>query len=446
MSRLPRFLSALFLIALAGCASPAKLAERSHAALGQGDLRKAYEMARRALEKDPALPEARTAFGEAATAIAIDYRTRIARTAEVDTIAAAREAFAFRDFRAEIAHQPVSIATDPWDIELEAALATGAARLRYQDAEWSLQEGRPKEAYRRFLESEDFDPNYRDVGRRVPATLERALTRVAILPFENQTGVRDLSTALTERMVRETAQRTGSPALFFTRVVDVDDVFEGTTVAELRRMTRDDAIGIGRRLRADRVVYGRFTGLQVDNSTYDFTVPVFHKVVEKVADGPDQVRWIETQMEVRARERRVRVVMSYEVIDTNDGDVLAARDVPRETFARVVWSDYRADGDCDAYAFVPDAGAPGRERGRDSEDRWKKTMGSWTLPAFLERARSTPARRDWSSEYRGEFIADTRSRPVFLGTLPAVEDMVLVALHDSPEPVIKTLRELDPDD
>jgi hypothetical protein len=437
---------ALALLAVAGCASPAKLTERSHRALAEGDLRKAYETARRALEKDPSYADARTAFGEAATAIAIDHRTRIARTAEVDTVAAARAALEFRDFRAELARQPVVIAADPNDIELEAVLCAGAARIRYQEAEQSLRSGRPKEAYRRFVESEDFDPNYRDVRRRVPETLERALTEVAILPFENQTGVRDLSPAIAEQMIRESDRGTGSPALFFTRVVDLESVLENTSVAEMMRMTRDDAIGIGRRLDADRVVYGRLTGLQVDNSTYDFTVPVFHKQIDKVADGPDRVRWIESRVEVRARERHVRVVMQYEVIDTHNGDVLAAREVPRETFARVAWSDYRAEGDCDDYAFVPDPGTPGRERARDSEDRWKKTMGSWSLPAFLERARKDPSRREWSREYRGEFAHDTRGRPVFLGTLPAVEDMVLLALHDAEEPVIRTLRELDPDD
>ena len=81
------FLTLLPLLALlGGCASPAKLAERSHDALAAGDLRKAYEMARRALEKDPSHPDARSAFGAAATRIAIDYRTRIGRLAPIDTI------------------------------------------------------------------------------------------------------------------------------------------------------------------------------------------------------------------------------------------------------------------------------------------------------------------------------------------------------------------------
>ena len=443
------FLFALLplLLALAGCASPAKLAQQSHDALAQGDLRKAYEMARRALEKDPAHADARSAFGEAATRIAIDYRTRIGRLAPIDTIEAAREAIAFREFRAEVARQPVTIATDPADLEIEMVLCEGAARLRYRDAEHSLASGLPKEAYRRFLESEEFDPDYRDVDRRISAAFERALTRVAILPFENQTDVPDLSPRLAERMVLESERRSGSPSLFFTRVIDLQSVFEGTSVAQMHRMTREDALAIGQRLQADRVVYGRFTGLRVDNATHDFIVPLYRKEIVKVADGPEQERWTETMMSVRVRERHVRVVMAWEVVDVRSGDLLAAHEEPREAFARVAWTDYRPDGNSRAYQFMPDdPGDPGRRRGHDSAQRWKDAMGSWTLPAFLERVRSGPDRNTWSREYRGEFVGDTRGHPVFLAVLPEVEDLVFVALREAEEPVIGTLRELDPDD
>ena len=435
------------LLALAGCASPAKLAERSHDALVQGDLRKAYEMARRALDKDPSHSDARSAFGAAATRIAIDYRTRIARLAPIDTIDAAREAIAFREFRAEVAQQPVAIATDPDDLEIELTLFEAAARLRYRDAEQSLASGHPKEAYRRFLESEEFDPEFGDLGRRIPATLERALTHVAILPFENQTDVPDLSPRMAERMVQESERRSGSPSLFFTRVIDLQRVFEGTSVAQMQRMTREDALAIGRRLRADRVVYGRYTGLRVDNATQDFIVPLYRKEIVKVADGPDQERWTETMMNVRVRERHIRVVMAWEVVDVHSGDLLAAHEEPREAFARVAWSDLRVDGDCDHYRFAPDdPGGPRRGQGQESAQRWKEAMGSWTLPAFLERIRSGPDRNTWSRQYRGEFVNDTRGHPVFLAVLPEVEDLVFVALHEAEEPVIGTLRDLDPED
>jgi hypothetical protein len=139
--------------------------------------------------------------------------------------------------------------------------------------------------------------------------------------------------------------------------------------------------------------------------------------------------------------------MTWEVVDVRSGDLLAAHEEPRESFARVAWSDYRVDGECKDYRFAPDdPGSPRRERGHESAERWKEAMGSWTLPAFLERVRTGPDRNTWSRQYRGEFINDTRGYPVFLAAPPEVEDLVFVALHKAEEPVIGTLRELDSED
>jgi len=119
---------ALLALTVIGCASSAELARRSRRSLAAGDLRQAYETARRALDKDAENAEARAAFGAAATEMAIQYRTRIARIAPVDTVAAAREALEFRAFRAEVDRYPVAIAGDPDDLEVEARLGTAAYR------------------------------------------------------------------------------------------------------------------------------------------------------------------------------------------------------------------------------------------------------------------------------------------------------------------------------
>jgi hypothetical protein len=446
----PRFLPYLPLVLLllvSACAGPNKLAKQSRQALMQGDVRKAYEKARRGVEKDPENAAAREAYGAAATQIAVDYRERIERLAPGDTVGAARLAIEFRQFRSEVARYPVQVAVDPDDVRIEAALCEGAARMLYRDAERSLAARRPKEAYRRFQEAATFQPGYRDVHKRANAALERALTEVAILPFEDQIGVPGLSSEMAGRMQGEALRRTGSPALFFTRMVDPGDILESISLGEARRMTRDDALAIGRRLRADRVVCGRYTGLQVDNHTSDFTVPVYARHVDKGPDGETRERWTESSLDVLARQRVVRVMVAFEVLDTRSGQVLASHTVPREVFARVAWTSYRADGDCDRFTLAPPAAAQvPADRVKRSQERWKETMGSWTVPAFLERARQKPERRAWSRDYRTDFHGDTRQRPVWLAELPGVDDMVFVALRNSEEPVIAALRELDDQD
>jgi hypothetical protein len=447
----PRFLLCvpivLLLLVAGGCAGPNKLAKQSRVALMQGDLRKAYDKARRGVEKDPENAAARSAFGAAATQIATDYRERIARMAPGDTVDAARLAIEFRQFRAEVARYPVPVATDPADLDREAALCRGAARILYRGGDESFAARRPKEAYRQFNEAAGFDPGYRDVSRRVTETLDRALTDVAILPFEDQVGVNGLSADLAARMQQEVLRRCGSPALFFTRVVDDRVVMDNLSVRESRRMTRDDALAIGRRVHADRVVCGRYTGLQVDNNTSDFTVSLYSKVTDKGPDGQPRDRWVETPVDVLVRQRNVRVAMTFEVLDTRTGEVLETQTVPREAFARVAWTSYRADGDCDRFQLAPPAEAQvPADRVRRSQERWKESMGSWSVSAFLDRARQKPERRAWAAGYRSDFYGDSRQRPVWLAELPGVDDMVYLALRNVDEPVIAALRDIDGND
>jgi len=437
----------VLLVFAAGCAGPNKLAKQSQQALMHGDLRKAYEKARRGLEKDPGNTAARNAFGAAATQIATDYRERITRLAAGDTVDAARLAMEYHQFRSEVARYPVPVATDPRDVEVEAALCQGAARALYDDAEANLADRRPKEAYRQFHEAAGFDPGYRDVSKRVTETLSLALTDVAILPFEDQVGVNGLSAELADRMQHEVLRRCGSPALFFTRMVDGREVMEHVSMREAQRMTRDDALRVGRRVRADRVVTGRYTGLQVDNNTSDFTVSLYSKVTDKGADGQPRDRWVETPVDVLVRQRTVRLMMTFEVLDTRTGTVLSTQNVPREVYARVAWTSYRPEGDCDRFTLAPpEAAMIPADRVKRSQERWKDAMGSWSVSAFLGRAQAKPERRSWSRDYRPDFYNDTRQHPVWLAELPGVDDMVFVALRNAEEPVVSALRDLDGED
>jgi hypothetical protein len=171
---------------------------------------------------------------------------------------------------------------------------------------------------------------------------------------------------------------------------------------------------------------------------------MWSKVTDKGPDGQPRERWVETPMDVLARQRTVRVTMTYEVLDTRSGRVLASATVPREVHARVAWTSYRPDGDCDRFTLAPPATAEvPAERTKRAQERWKDSMGSWTVPAFLERARQKPERRSWSRDYRPDFYSDTRQHPVWLAELPGVDDMVFVALRDAENPVLAALRELD---
>ncbi|HEX4936879.1 MAG TPA: hypothetical protein VFV33_27040, partial [Gemmatimonadaceae bacterium] len=129
--------------------------------------------------------------------------------------------------------------------------------------------------------------------------------------------------------------------------------------------------------------------------------------------------------------------------ETDGGTTLVRHDEPLSAAARVTYTSYRPEGDCDDYALVsPDlkrrdsSAASGRERA------WKEHCGSWDLPAYLEAVRKG-SRRSYQASMRSEFHGDTESRPVILGELPPAEDLAAVAVRRSWEPVVEALRRLE---
>ena len=435
---------ALLALLTMSCASADKLARQSDQMLARGDLRGAYEKARRELDKDAGNVNARNAYAAAATELSDDFKGRVLRLAAADTIAAARTALDFRDLRAEIARYPVEVTPEVSYLTQEDRILTGAARQRYREGDEALALAHPKEAWRHFTEAMGFDPGYRDVENRVAQAYAQALTRVAVVPFENQVEVPGLAQSLQQTLATEMSRRSASPAFRFTRVLSPADVDDRMTVSQSRGLTRDQARSLGRTLGADRVVCGRITGLRSDSDLADWRFPVYHSESGKDPDGNPVERWVESMLHVISRTRHVQVTCSYEVVDVKSGEVLAADSQPYESWARVVWSDFAASGDCDRYRLSPPE-ASSTESDRAQKD-WDEHMRGMPLPQVLEKARASDRRERWDSRYRPEFPRDSREHPVFLAQLPPEHDMAFLALQAAWQPVLDALRSLDPQD
>lgn len=433
---------------LAGCASSTQLARRSDEALQRGDLRKAYEMARRALDKEPGNPAAQGAFANAATQLSDDYKGRVLRLAAVDTIAAARMALDFRSARMEFARYPVTLPQDPPYRERETLVLGAAARIRYAEAARSLAAGRPKEAVRRYEECAEFVPGYLDVDEQAAVAMDRATSWVAVMPFDNQVAIPGLGHDLSGRVGGELAVRAGSPAFRFTRAISPSELDGKLTVTQARGLTREQAVELGRTLGVERVVAGRLTGLRTNTVTEDMTHPIWHRTLEKLPDGTVQEHWERVDLRVIDRVRTVELTCTYEVVEVLTGEVLATRTEPVGAAARIVWSDFVAEDDCDDYALATPAMRQKDSRDADNRAReWKSRYGDRTLPTFLETVREQRDKRArYHSRYRDEFYGDTRARPVFMGELPDEDEMAWVALRDAWKPVIQSLQALDPVD
>ena len=436
-------LPALALLLAAGCAGPAKLAQQSQEALDRGDFRKAYDKALRAVEKDPQNQLARQAYDEASARVADDYIARVRAQAAVDSVRAADLAMDFRGFRASVAaHGSALPANRAYEAD-EDRIVTAAAREFYRRGRADMTAKRPKQAWRDFGTAQAYVPDYADAAKRQQDAYRAARARVALLPFEDGVAVRGLAPAIAQQLDQQVPSHTSN--LHFTELAAPAAVANAMSVAQANRMTRDDALAIGRKLGVDRVVTGRFAGLRSNHDLKDLTLPVFRKIEQKNEQGEPIVKWFESSLTVVTREREVTVNWEYAVLDVKTGAVLLTRTRPAVAAARIVWTDFKPEGDCDRYALLPpDVRKTDDARAKRVDAQWQDRVGSWTLPALLIKARDERGRRQWSRDYRGEFRGvESRRRPVWLGELPGEDDLAFVALDGVWRDVVSGLQELD---
>jgi len=428
---------------LPGCAGPAKLAQRSEGKLAGGNPTRAWALAIRALDKEPGNPRARAAAAAAAGAIADDWRRRIRALADADSIQAAEQVLEFASFRAGAARYATVPVDSAW-MRDERLLCRAAAGIHYRQGAAALEAGRPKQAYFRLSQTERFVPGYRDAARLAARAYENALTRVAIVPFGTSSGHGSLGREVAGIWRDELAQSLAPPATRFTRVLQGEDVNRTMTVAELDRLSREDAVRIGRRAGADRVVWGSIGGVDSDTRTETFRDAIAHRVSRKDADGREIVEWVEVPIVVVARVRTVTVHFGYELIATQSGATLAHRDDRPSITARALWTAYLPEGDLDDYALVSgSARKVDPKQAQQIEKRWHAVAGEGTTLRQVFEARRS-ARE--SARYRRESLPlfYPGARPfVFLEELPPTEDLAFAALVHGWEPLQGDLLRLD---
>jgi len=115
---------------LMGCASSSKLSQKSEEKLAGGDAWKAWQLATRALDKEPGNPRARSAATAAGASIALDWQRRIRALAETDSMKAAAEVLELTAFREDAARYATIPVGAGWPAE-EQSLRQMAARFHY---------------------------------------------------------------------------------------------------------------------------------------------------------------------------------------------------------------------------------------------------------------------------------------------------------------------------
>ncbi len=295
--RAARRMGLLVLVLLAplalSCASSNKLAQRSEESLKSGQINRAYDWARRSLDKDPRNDKARASMTVAATQMSADWKQRVRNLAASDSLQGAQAALEFQRFRAELARYRVVLPFDPAFRADESRILSAAAGRDYRDALNALANHQPKRAYLAFVDAGRFVPGFRDIAVRIPKAYDLALTRVAILPFANQTEVPGLSKEMADRMYGEIDDHVNPRQFQFTRLVDPEQVYARMTVSQLERLGRDDAIQLGRDLGVQRVVWGHYASLNTNSTTGLYHQTIYRHVVDpdpSVKQGQVRVR------------------------------------------------------------------------------------------------------------------------------------------------------------
>jgi hypothetical protein len=425
-----------------GCAGPTKLAERSEEKLAGGQAWRAWGLATRALDKDPGNARARAAAAAAAGAIADEWQRRIHAQAGADSVAAAEQVLEFATFRASAVRYAVVPASPEWMRE-EQTLRRTAARLNYQRGAADLESRRPKRAYQHFNDVERFSPGYRDAAALAVRAYQRALTRVAFVPLVASPGNLELGRDVAARWRDDLAGQLAAPSAYFTRILGSEAIEQLMPASQLGRVSRDQAVNLGRKAGADRVVWGSIGDVHADTRIRLFTDVIARRNVTTDRDGNEMTTWSAVPIEVVARIRTVTVDYEYEVIATRGGVTLAHRHDQRSSSARVVWTSYAPEGNLDAYALVSDiARAADPDRATRIEASWRSVCGeSTTLRQVLEARRSTRGPAHYQRDVLPRIIAGAAF--VFLEDLPPAQDLAFAALVTGSEPLHQDLMRLD---
>ncbi len=426
------------------CASSNKLAERSEESLRAGQTSRAYDLARRSLDKDPRNDKARASMTSAAIQMTADWKARVRNLAANDSLAGAEAALEFGRFRAELARYQVVLPFDPAFRADESRILNAAADHVYRAAQAALADHQFKRAYLNFVGAGRFVPGYRDIAVRIPKTYELALTRVAILPFANQTEVPGLSKDMADRMYGELDDHLTPREFQFTRLVDAEQVYGRMTVSQLERLDRDAAIQLGRDLGVQRVVWGRYSSLNTSSTTGIYHTTVYRHFMDPDPGAKERDRYEEASFNAVTRRRDVKVQYEFEVLDVENEQALARHGDESHAVANTVYTLFQPTGDCDQYCLLPpDLKRANPKRAEEIDTEWGATFGSLTLSKVLSRSREGRGRTRYRPEYRKEFLNASFVFPVFLDDLPSPNDMAVIALDGTWKPVYEALRALD---
>ncbi|MGH7726951.1 MAG: hypothetical protein ACREOU_16125 [Candidatus Eiseniibacteriota bacterium] len=430
----------------AGCASSNKLAQKSQAQLAEGEVRKAYATALKAIAKDPYNGNAISALRACGNAV-LEYDARRFRSlAPMDTIAAAEVALAMDELRYETAQYGVTLHSDARLADEEARVRTSAAAQLVDEGESLLEDRRPKAAYAEFERARSFRPNDTSIVERLARTRELAVDRVLLLPYANDTRARIDSRELSWDMYRHVKDEAGD-RLPFTRLEDPETVWAELFGYGPGRFASEAAYGIAEQHDATRVAWARIYGDRIESHSETFHGMVYRKELAPQPDGSTVTRWREIPVIVRIEDRWVSVAVECEVHQIENRKLIARRSADRGAGWRAVMTTADLTGDPRDYAlYTPEQWNTERDACKTRTRAWSEALGTLDVETLVRssrgRAGTLQVRGTGATSY-GSIRRSGESYRVGYGRLPGESMLLEGALQDAWKEVLATLEVSD---
>ncbi len=438
----------LLAVALAaGCASSGKLAQKSGQQLAEGDVRKAWATALKAVEKDPYNTQAVGALSAAGQALLNHEARRFRGLAPMDTLAAADVSLGMDDLRRQVADHGALLVSDAGLVADERRVRSRVCTWNATEAEAQLKAGQPKDAYYSFERARHYDDSNPKLALRMQKAHDAATDRVLVMPYAIDTRARIDDTGLSGDMLAE-IRKYAADDLTFTTLAEP----AATTSRSARnaRNARSDgsieaAYAAAEDRSATRVAWSRIHGDRIESHTETYVDVVYHRLVRRQPDGSTSETWIEVPVLVRIEDRWVAVEVECEVHDLADERLVARRATDHGAGLRIVHTLTPFPGAAADYAlYSPAMWAADRDGCRRRTSAWQERFGTLTVEGLAGYARkSSKLSVSKASPRHGYAVRTGRSFGVSYGILPGEAALLETALADAWKEIAAALEEAD---
>lgn len=233
---------------------------------------------------------------------------------------------------------------DPNHNEAGDLAAVAYAEPLYKQATAAFNAERYREAHEKYELVRKRIPGYKDTDARIKQALERGLFTIALLPFENGSGVTGLDTRMNAYAL-EAMTSVDDP---FLRVVDrgnMELILEEQKLALSGIFNEETAASVGQMLGAQALLTGTVISYTTDRgSPQRFNRDGFERFQVKMinAEGKEyfETRYNKVSYNEFVRQNRASVKVQFRVISLSTGEILQSKTIERDMVDVAKWAEY----------------------------------------------------------------------------------------------------------